>query len=162
MRQLDLFRDCRQPPAHVPAPPRAARRDDAERALDLALHVAPDPRRVYALAVSHGFDACVGRYYWLARGTVGRLISQGRAMVVGARSPKARRPLDDAQEAEVVAAALELGGVAYAAQACRIPESLVRTILRERGVDYPRASGRRQDAAAARVRVAEYIARRAA
>ncbi|WP_289016117.1 hypothetical protein [uncultured Methylobacterium sp.] len=61
-----------------------------------------------------------------------------------------------------MAAAMELGGVAYAAQACGISESIVRTILRERGVDYPRASGRRQDAAAARVRVAEYIARRAA
>lgn len=162
MRQLDLFRDWRPPPAPPPAPPRAVRQDEAARSMDAALHVSPDPRRVYALAVSHGFEACAGRWYWLGRGTVGRLISQGRALEVGARSAKARRPLTVAQEAEVVAAALELGGVAYAAQACRIPESLVRTILRERGVDYPRASGRRQDAAAARVRVAEYIARRAA
>jgi len=162
VRQLDLFWDWRPPPAPPPAPPRAVRLDEAARSMDAALHVSPDPRRVYALALSHGFEACAGRWYWLGRGTIGRLISQGRALEVGARSAKARRPLTVAQEIEVVAAALELGGVAYAAQACRIPESLVRTILRERGVDYPRASGRRQDAAAARVRVAAYIARRAA
>lgn len=81
MRQLDLFWDWRPPPpAPPPAPVKAVRRDEAERSMDVALHVSPDPRRVYALAVTHGFEACAGRWYWLARGTVGRLISQGRAL----------------------------------------------------------------------------------
>ncbi|WP_375275578.1 hypothetical protein [Methylorubrum thiocyanatum] len=163
--QLDIFRDWRPPPVVAPAPApatRPARRDDAERAMAAALHVAPDPRRVYALACSHGFDACCQRWSWLTRDGVSRLVNQGRALTRGTRSECVRRTLTLADEQRVVDAALALGGVAYAAMACGVPEGMVRTILRERGVDYPRASGRRQDAAAARERVAAYMAGRAA
>lgn len=157
--QLSLF-DWRPP-----APPRAvraARRDEAERSMAAALHITPDPRRVYALACSHGFDAAAERYGWLSREGVGRLISQGRALTVGTRSERVRRSLTPADEQRVVDAVLELGGILYASEALGVPDGMVRTILRERGVDYPRASGRRQDAAAARARLAAYVARRAA
>ncbi|AWI87249.1 hypothetical protein C0214_02090 [Methylobacterium sp. DM1] len=160
--QLLLF-DWRPPPP--PAPPcaaRPARRDEAERSMAAALHITPDPRKVYALACSHSFDAAAERYGWLTRESVGRLISQGRALTVGTRSERVRRSLTPADEQRVVDAVLELEGILYAAEACGVPEGMVRTILRERGVDYPRASGRRQDAAAARQRLAVFMARRAA
>lgn len=127
-----------------------------------ALHITPDPRKVYALACSHSFDAAAERYGWLTRESVGRLISQGRALAVGTRSERVRRSLTPADEQQVLDAVLELEGILYAAEACGIPEGMVRTILRERGVDYPRASGRRQDAAAARQRLAAFMVRRAA
>ena len=157
MTQLSLF-DWRPPPA----PPRAVRRDVAERALNVALHERPDPKRVYALTVSHGYEAAAERWWWCSKSDLSRLISQGRALTVGTRSERVRRSLTPADEQRVVEAVLELGGIIYAAEACGVPESMVRTILRERGVDYPRASGRRQDAAAARQRLADYVARRAA
>lgn len=158
--QLSLF-DW-SPPPPPPAPPRAVRRDEAERSMAAALHVSPDPRRVYALACSHGFDAAAERYGWLSRDAVSRLVSQGRAQTVGTRSERVRRSLTLADEQRVVDAVLELGGILYAAEALGLREDMVRTILRERGVDYPRASGRRQDAAAARARLVAFMARRAA
>ncbi|GAA0281463.1 hypothetical protein GCM10008965_55620 [Methylorubrum aminovorans] len=93
--QLSLF-DWRPPP---PAPPRAARparRDEAERSMAAALHITPDPRKVYALACSHSFDADAERYGWLTRESLGRLISQGRALTVGTRSDRVRRSLTPA------------------------------------------------------------------
>ncbi|UYW28297.1 hypothetical protein OKC48_07220 [Methylorubrum extorquens] len=127
-----------------------------------SLHVRPDPVRVYRQSVSHGYESCRLRWWWMSKSDLSRMISQGRAITVGERSAKARRTLTVEQEAEVVAVALELGGVLYAAEALGLSESLVRTILRERGVDYPRAPGGRHGSTAARARVAEYIARRAA
>ena len=144
--QLDLFRDWVPRPAPPAAPPRRPPPGRlAELSTDAAVHVTPDPRRVYALSVSHGFDACLGRWYWLPRSGVSRLISQGRALVVGARSERCRRRLSPDQETAVVASVYALGGVLYAARVHGLDESLVRTLLRERGLtDYPRAStGRR-------------------
>ena len=130
--------------------------------MDAALHAAPDPRRVYALSCTHGFDACAGRWWWCSRSEIGRLIGHGRALAVGARSSKVRRALTVEQESEVVAAVLELGGILYAATALAIPESMIRQIVRERGIAYPRASCRPADRAAARARLDAFVARRAA
>ncbi|ACS39732.1 MULTISPECIES: helix-turn-helix domain-containing protein [Methylorubrum] len=102
--QLSLF-DWRPPP-----PPRAVRRDVAERAMDVALHERPDPRRVYALSVSHGYEAAAERWWWCSKSDLSRLISQGRALAVGTRSERVRRSLTLADEQRVVDAVLELGG----------------------------------------------------
>ena len=159
MRQMSLF-DWTPPPP----PPRARqpRRDEAERSMLASLYQRPDALKAYRLSVTHGFEGCRERWFWMSRSDLGRLIAQGRAITVGARSPKVRRALTPAQEEEVVAAAYELGGVSYAAQALGIDDSMVRTLLRERGLDYPRATHARADIEAARARVAEYRARRAA
>lgn len=130
--------------------------------MDMALHERPDPVKVYRQSITHGFDSCAGRWYWCSRSDLGRLISQGRALTVGERSQKARRALTPEQEAEVVEAVQELGGVAYAAGALGLNESIVRTIARERGIAYPRASARAADRAAAAERLAAWTARRAA
>lgn len=158
MRQMILF-DWTPPPPPRSRPPR---RDEAERTMMAALHERPDPVRVYRQSVSHGFESCALRWWWVSRSDLGRMISQGRALTVGERSAKVRRGLTLQQEEEVVAVALELGGCLYAAQALGVTEGIVRTILRERGIDYPRAPGGRKDAAAGRARLAEFKARRAA
>lgn len=158
VRQMSLFDWTPPPPARVRPP----RRDEAERSMTAALHVRPDPVRVYRQSVSHGYESCRGRWWWMSKSDLGRMIAQGRAITVGERSAKVRRNLSPAQEEEVVAVALELGGVLYAAEATGIPESMVRTLLRERGLDYPRATRTRANIEAARARVAAYRARRAA
>lgn len=109
--QLSLF-DWRPPPP--PAPPRAARpparRDVAEKALDVLLHERPDPRRVYALSVSHGYEAAAERWWWCSKSDLSRIISQGRALTFGTRSECVRRSLTPAGEQRIVDAVLELGG----------------------------------------------------
>ncbi|WP_342163181.1 hypothetical protein [Methylobacterium sp. SD21] len=162
-QQLDIFKDWTPPPPQVPRPlPQYARRDLAERSMDQALHERPDPVKVYRQSITHGFDSCAGRWWWCSRTDLGRLISQGRAIIVGKRSAKARRSLTAEQEADVVATVQELGGVAYAASALSLNESIIRTVLREKGVAYPRASIRAADRAAAAERLAAWTARRAA
>ncbi|WP_183512647.1 hypothetical protein [Methylobacterium brachythecii] len=80
--------------------------------------------------MSHGYEACCERWHWLPRSGVSRLVSQGRALVVGARSERCRRRLSPDQEAAVVASVYALGGVLYAARVHGLDESLVRTLLR--------------------------------
>lgn len=130
--------------------------------MDQALRVRPSPVTAYRLSISHGFEACAERWSWCSRSDLGRLISQGRALTRGERSEKARRPLTPAQEVEVVAAVQELGGVAYASAALGLNESMIRTVCRERGIDYPRASARAAGRAAAAERLAAWQSRRAA
>lgn len=109
----------------------------------------------------HGCWECLyERYGWLAPSHVRALVEAGRALVEG-RARHASRRLTPDQEQGVVDAVFSLGGVAYAARAANVTENLVRKLLRERGhTDWPRASRRPADVAAARDRVAS--ARRAA
>lgn len=138
------------------------RRDVAERMLDARIYESPDPRRVYELSLRLDFDLLAERYGWLDRKQVGRLVSQGRAMTVGGPASTARRTLTPEQQREVVAAVHELGGVTYAARAYGVGEYLVRTLVREAGTAYPRASRRPADIAAAAARVEAHRARRLA
>lgn len=94
------------------------------------------------------------RYGWLTPSHVRALVEAGRALVEG-RSRNASRRLSPDQEQGVVDAVFSLGGVAYAAQAAGVTEHLVRKLLREYGhTEWPRASRRPAEVAAARDRVA--------
>jgi hypothetical protein len=135
-------------------------RRTAERALDALIHIEPTPRKLYELSLAVDFEHLAERFYWIDRTRIGRLISQGRANATGEPAPTARRTLTLQQQREVVAAVHELGGISYAARAYGLGEALVRTLVREAGPTYPRASRRAADRAAANARIEAFRARR--
>ncbi|KQO49746.1 hypothetical protein [Methylobacterium sp. Leaf85] len=133
-----------------------------ELELDQSLHRKIAPLEAYRrFHELHGSWECLyERYGWLTHSHIRALVEAGRALVEG-RSRNASRRLTPAEEQGVVNAVFSLGGVSYAAQAAGVTEHLVRKLLRERGhTEWPRASRRPADVAAAKARVAG--ARRAA
>lgn len=133
-----------------------------ELELDQSLHRQIPPLEAYhRLEQVHGVWECLyERYGWLTESHVRALVEAGRALVEG-RARNASRRLSPAEEQGVVDAVFSLGGVAYAAKAAGVTDKLVLKLLRERGhTEWPRASRRPADVAAARERVAN--ARRAA
>ncbi len=137
---------------------------DADLDLRADVHVTPDPRTVYRLIRTHGIGAACERWSWLRRSQLLRLGGHGRAQEQLARGAFNRqRRHTPAQEAEIVAAVFELGGVDYVCRAHGVTATLVLQLLAERGIrDYPRASRTPAAVAAARARLADYLARRAA
>lgn len=133
-----------------------------ELELDQSLHRRISPMEAYRrFHEVYGIWKCLyERYGWLTESHVRALVEAGRALVEG-RPRNASRRLTPEQEQGVVDAVFSLGGVAYAAQAAGVTEHLIRKLLRERGhTEWPRASRRPADVAAAQARVAN--ARRAA
>ncbi|WP_298961467.1 hypothetical protein [uncultured Methylobacterium sp.] len=137
--------------------------DTAARMIDAEIHIDPDPLKVYALVISHGIEAAFERWGWLPKPAIGRLAERGRATVQGGRSAvNTRRTQTPAQEREIVAAVVELGGVDYAARSHGVSATLVTKLLVEHGHStWPRASRRMDDVIAARARMAAYVGRRA-
>ncbi len=127
----------------------------------LSIYRSPDPAAVLRLAESHGMDAAVGRYFWLSRGAVEKLVQHGREIRRGQMGqpipPRGKRRTTTAEaEAHGIAEVLRLGSVHRAAKATGLSHSLLRTLLVERGIPVPRLSTeeRRQAVLAGQARAA--------
>lgn len=111
----------------------------------LSVYRSPDPVAVLRLSESHGTDAAVGRYFWLSRGAVEKLVQRGREIRRGQMGqsipPRGRRrTTTPEQEANGIAEVLRLGSVHRAAKVTGLSHSLLRTLLVERGIPVPRLS----------------------
>lgn len=111
----------------------------------LSVYRSPDPVVAARLAQSHGVDAAVGRYYWLSRGAVEKIVQQGREMLCGQTGEtsaiaRSRRRTTPEQEDAAVATALRHGSVHRASRDLGLPHTFVLTLLRERGIPIPRLS----------------------
>lgn len=101
---------------------------------------APDPLLVARISESHGFDAAVGRWFWINPTTLAKIAQAGREMrrVSGGPPPRGtRRRTTPEQEAAVIERARALRSASQAAAELGVSYALVCTIHRERGVRLP-------------------------
>ncbi|WP_449409689.1 hypothetical protein [Methylobacterium komagatae] len=111
----------------------------------LSVYKAPDPVAAVRLVESHGMDAAVGRYFWLFRGAVEKVVQHGREILRGQSGQPVpargkRRSTTPGQEDALVAAALRLGSVHRAARETGRQHTFILTLLRERNIPVPRLS----------------------
>ncbi|GJE74329.1 hypothetical protein [Methylorubrum suomiense] len=111
----------------------------------MAVYKAPDPVAAARLVETHGMDGAAGRYYWLSRDAVVKIVQHGREILRGQSGQpipargKRRTTTPEAEDA-AVAAALRLGSVHRAARETGYQHTFILTLLRERGIPVPRLS----------------------
>ncbi|MDP3408062.1 hypothetical protein [Bosea sp. (in: a-proteobacteria)] len=112
----------------------------SENNTDLA-YEKPNPIKVYEISRDYGAEAAAARWFWLTPKAVQKIAQQGHEMtrgVTGERKAGPRRKTNPEQEDAIIAAATAAGKVHGIGVPFGVSDSLVRTLFRERGLEYPK------------------------